>query len=123
MKEKLVVLKFNTHRNKKFIEVDGKTYVMDKVKTQNVGRVKKEETVLTFKKFDIKEYESIINEAAEKIAKKTDVKEIIKQALYELPAEIIEKISNEMKKVKPKIRNRKGCAYLTIGKNKLYIRD
>ncbi len=102
---------------KKFIKVNGKYYSPIK------DRSTKEGNVVSFEEVDIKEYEKTIDDLAEKVSKKTNVKKLIKQGLYELHLGEIKIIKKEMAKDKPLIRNNDGCFFLTIGKARLQLRD
>jgi hypothetical protein len=117
-----VEIKKRPHLNKKHIEVDGKTYLLTGSKTHGRG-VNKETDTLVFEEYDIKKYDSLIDELSSKISKKANVKEIIKQALYELPIKEIKKIGREMEKEKPKMRHEKGCAVIRIGKVPIMMRE
>ena len=118
-----IQLKAKVHRNLKFLEIDGETYVKDVGKVKNAGQKNKAEVMIVFRKYDAKKYEKLVDGLAEKISKKTNVKEIIRQALFSVPLQDIIKIGEEMKKRKPKIRNNKGCFSMSVGKVKIPIRD
>ena len=125
MKSKLeeVLIKGKRHRNLKYIVVNGETYVQDNsMKTKN-SRSTDAETTFTFKKVNLKDYEKTIDDLSEKISKKTKVKEIIRQALLDLPFTEIMAIRKEMSKKKPRVRNNKGCVTLTVGNTTIPIRD
>jgi hypothetical protein len=102
---------------KKFIKINGKYYSPVK------GRKTKEGGAMSFKEIDIKEYEKTIDDLAEKVSKKTNVKKLIKQGLYELTIGEIDIIKKEMAKDKPLVRNSDGCFFLTIGKARLQLRE
>lgn len=119
-----VQLRAKVHRNLKFLEIDGETYVRDSDKLIKKGKTRNErEIALIFRKYDAKKYEKIVDSLAEKISKKTNVKEIIKQALFSVPLQDIIEIGEELKKKKPSIRNNKGCFSMSVGKVKIPIRD
>lgn len=114
---KLLKLIGNPHTNKKFIKMNGKTYILQKTKTK--GKIEE----LTFKEMDIKEYEKILDDVAEKVSKKTNVKDLIKQALYDMPIESVKLIEKEMKKEKPVVRHNQGCFFLSVGGEQIRLRD
>lgn len=116
-------LKQLEHRARKYIELDGHDYVIDKKETKNPRSRNKAEVVLTCRKVKSKEYEETVNEMAEQLSKKVNTKEVVIQALYEIPYTILMKMKKELSKPKPRIRNRKGCAMLSIGGENLYLRD
>ena len=118
----MIEIKGKMHRNMKYIEIDGETYVKNTDTTKGRG-VNNEEIFITFKKFDVKEYEQLLDILAEKLAEKADTKEIVRQALADVPIEKLMKIKKEMDKKKPKIRNEKGCVAMKIGDIKMFIRD
>lgn len=118
-----IKIKGKRHKNLKYIEVDGETYVQDLDMEKNSRSINKSETTILFKKVNIKEYEQTIESLAEKISKKTNVKEILKQALYDIPWKDIMKIKQELAKETPFIRNNRGCVSITVGKTKIPIRD
>lgn len=107
----------NPHSNKKFITMDGKTYILQKSKPK--GKIEE----LIFTEMDVEEYENILDEVAEKVSKKTNVKELIKQALYDMPIESVKLIEKEMKKKTPRVRHNQGCFFLSIGKEQIRLRD
>ena len=105
-------------KGRKIIEIDGEKFVYDKATEKDL------DDILHFKKLEeSKDYEKTVEEVAQKISKRTDVKKLIKQALHELPYEDYLKIKEEMEKEKPKIRNNEGCFSLSIGKQRLHLRD
>ncbi len=103
--------------NKRFIKINGKYY------SPVTNKIVKDKQILSFKEIDLKEYEKTIDELAEKISKKTNVKKLLKQGLYELNIKDLEIIKKEMKKETPLVRNNDGCFFLTIGKARLQLRD
>lgn len=102
---------------KKFMKINGKYYY------PIASRSTRKQDILSFKEVDLKDYEKTIDYLAEKISKKTNVKKLLKQGLYELNLEDIEIIKKEMNKEKPLVRNNDGCFFLTIGKTRLQLRD
>ncbi len=122
-KPKKVELKTTIHRNLKFLNIDGETYFMDVGKIKNARSKNKAQSTIVFRKYDVKKYEQLIDDLANKISKKTDVKEIITQGLFSIPLRGILLIEKEMKKEKPKIRNNKGCFSVSVGGVEIPIRD
>jgi len=120
---KEIKIKAKIHKNLKYIEIDGKTYVKDSAKLKNKRSKQKETAEITFKQFNIKEYEKLVDNAAEKISKKANVKEIIRQALFDLPVHELLEVKEELEKAKPKIRNNVGCVSMNVGKVNIPIRE
>ncbi len=110
-----VFIKGNIHKNLKYIEVDGKTFLAD-------GN-KETDKIITFREFDIGNYKKLVEQAAEKISKKTNIKEIIKQALMDLPVSELLEVKKELEKPKPRIRNNSGCVSISVGKTNIPIRN
>lgn len=109
-------------QGKNIIEIDGKKYVSVSADTDRKGNA-----TLVFREFDETKFEKDLEEIAKKISIKVDAKEIVKQALRAIPLNDFEKIQKELRKSKPKIKSKKGCYYLKIGKGKgsipLMLRD
>ncbi len=112
----------NIHgKHKKFIEINGKKYAEVKTDIDRKGKAE-----VTFREFDDKKFEEDLEKMAKLLAPKVDAKEIVKQALRDIPLEDFEKVQQEFNKEKPQVQSRGGCVYLKIGKgNKspvLYLR-
>ncbi len=117
-----VQIKGYDHINKKYIIIDGEEYVFDK--SQSKGKTKRGQfALLTFRKCKIKDYDSAIESLARKLSDKVDTIELLKQSLRDIPFESVMEMAKEMNKPKPKVRKNLGCMYLTIGKEKLFLRD
>lgn len=105
-------------KGKHIIVVDGEKYILEK------STEKRSEEILHFTKLtDEEEYERTLDKLAEKISKKTNVKKMIKQALYQLPMDDFKKVRQEMEKEKPKVRNNEGCFFLSVGKVQVPLRE
>lgn len=118
-----IQLKIKPHRSRKLLNIDGIDYALDKQCERNAKSKNKAEVTIKLVKCDVKDYDKTINELAEKISKKTNVKEIISQALYDIPYGDVLEIKKELGKDKPHIRNNKGCFSMTVGKINIPIRD
>lgn len=114
---KKIQLEITKHTGKKYWKIDGKYYVPGKT---SAGKKK---GIMVWVEVNPKEYEQIIDELAEKVSKKTNTKKLIKQALYDLDINAIKNIAKEMKKEKPKVRHHEGCFYLSVGKEKIWLRE
>lgn len=113
-KVEMVVTK---HIGKKFIKINGEYYASSK------NRETKKKDVLMFEKVDPIKYEKSIDIIAGKISEKTNVKDIIKQALYEMNVSQIAEIANELDKPKPKIKQGDGCVFVKVGKQVIMLRE
>lgn len=116
-------MRVGTHTNKKFLEFEGKTYIQESTDLFNTNSRNKAETKLSFKQFNLKEYDELIDKVASKLINKTDVKQILIQALRDLPIDDIKKIEKEMEKDNPTIRKEKGCVRLRVAGVSIPIRD
>lgn len=109
-------------QGRNIIEIDGKKYTGVKADVDRKGRA-----TITFREFDEKKFEEDLEEMAKKITPKLNPKEIVKQALRDLPLDDFEKVQVEFEKDKPQVQSRNGCYYLKIGKGKsgvsLLLRD
>lgn len=107
-----VKLKASIHgKKRKVIEVDGKKFAEVESKTNRKGEIE-----IVFKEFDEVKFEDDLEKMAKLISPKVDSKEIVKQALREIPLDEFKKIQEEFDKPKPFIQSRVGCSYLKIGK-------
>lgn len=113
-KVELVVKK---HIGKKFIKINGEYYASSK------SRETKKNDVLTFEKVDPQKYEKSIDIIASKISEKTNIKDIIKQGLYDLNVSQIAEIVIELDKPKPKIKQGDGCVFVKVGKQIIMLRE
>ncbi len=123
MSERTILIKGKRHKNLKYIEIDGETYVQDIDMEKNKRSVNEAETTIVFRKVNVKEYEKTVDSLAEKISTKTNVKEIIKQALYDIAWQDIMKVKKELEKEKPYFRNNRGCVSISVGKTIIPIRN
>lgn len=114
---KKIQLEIMHHTGKKFYKIDGKYYVPGN------RSITKKKGIATFVEVDLKEYEKTIDELAEKVSKRTNVKKLLKQALYDLDVDQINNIGKEMAKEKPKVRQHEGCFYISVGKEKIWLRE
>lgn len=96
--------------------IDGKYYQF----TNKYG--KKGEMV--FKPIDKEKFEKITDSITKKLEPSLEKKDIIKDALGELPLENLEKLHDVLfkKKKKPKVRQRYGCVELVVGREVIPIR-
>ena len=100
-------------QGRNIIEIDGKKYTSVTTDFDRKGK-----STITFREFDEKKFEKDLEEMAKKLVPKFNAKEIVKQALRDLPLEDFEIIQEEFEKEKPHVQSRKGCLYLKIGKGK-----
>ncbi len=105
------------HIGKKFIKINGQYYASSK------PRETKNKDIIMFEKVDPQKYEKSIDIIAGKISEKTNVKDIIKQALYEMDVGQIAEIANELDKPKPKIKQGDGCVFVQVGKQIIMLRE
>lgn len=118
-KKKIVELELERHGGEKYTYINGEPYVLDK------GKVNKKKGVVTCKLVPVKkaEHKKIVERLAKQLSKKVNVEEMMRQALFDSPFSDIVEMDKEMQKKKPKVRNNKGCFFLTVGKAKVHLRD
>lgn len=109
------------HGGAKYIVIDGRAYVFDPRKKKDSKKQKRITIDLT--PIDTKQFEAMVDGLAEKLAKKVNVKELLRQALFDTPFEEIRLAAKEMEKKKPRVRSTKGCLFLQVGKGKVWLRD
>lgn len=98
-----------------FITLKGKKYLIREIVHKN-GTTKFE-----IMPFDEGEYKKVTDEIADRLENSINRKRVIQEALTSLSWEGIIKIRNELRKKKVKIKQRRGCYELDIGKLPLYI--
>jgi len=118
-----IFLEGNTHTGERWIRIGKRTFVF------NIGDREKTDSKtsgafrMSFQEIDREKYEQRITFLAKKIKEHTDVENLIKQALREIPLASIKRMETEFEKKKPIIRTRQHCFYVGIGKEKLWLRD
>jgi polyhydroxyalkanoate synthesis regulator phasin len=110
--------KFFKLGNDVFIQADGEDNKLSDHRNKKYGN-----DVMSFRKVNLNEYESRINNIIEKLKGSVDVEELIRQSLYDTTLKDIETIEKELAKKEPKIKPEKGCVALKIGKNQLVLRQ
>jgi hypothetical protein len=108
------------HGGAKYFVIDGQSYVFDPRKKEQIG---KKRITINLTPVDKKKFEAMVDGLAEKLAKQVDVKELLRQALYDTPFEDIQLAKKEMEKEKPKVVSKKGCLFLKVGKGKIWLRE
>lgn len=78
---------------------------------------------MVFERIDKKKFDAIVEKLTERLAPSVDKKEILKEALGELPMKNLERISNLLEKKKVKPRKKYGCLELGIGQERVCIRS
>lgn len=79
---------------------------------------------IVFKKIDKKEHDKMVKDVVDRLANYLNKKQILRDAICELPMSEIEKVQALLKSkgVKPKIRQRFGCIELHVGESIIQIR-
>lgn len=121
MAKKKVQIKAERHGGSKYFVIDGQPYVadFDRRKTHTLTKM----LTIDLKPVNRKKYEKEVNELVESLASKIDVKEWLRQCLYDTPLTDLILAKKELKKKKPKVRSTKGCLFLKVGEAKIGIRD
>lgn len=114
-------VKVERHGGSKYFVIDGQPYVVDfdRRKKHKKGKI----LTIELTPVNAKKYEAEINELVEQLASKVNVKELLRQCLYDTPLTDVLLAKKELKKKKPKVRSTKGCLFLKVGEGKIWLRD
>lgn len=101
----------------KFFTVEGKKYLLKKVKHTKNG-----DTELRLIPYDSDKYKKLLKDIISKINRVIDSEALLEEVLSRIEIDELEKIHNSLKKgTKPKAR--RGCYEINIGKNKIGLVD
>lgn len=115
-----IVGELERHGGTKYIVIDGQPYVLDRA-----GKIDKRKKSISINFIPVKkkEYEKRINKLVDALASKINVKELLRQSLYDTSLTDVMLAEKELKKKKPKVRSTKGCLFLQVGKGKVWLRE
>lgn len=112
------------HGGTKYVVIDNQPYALNQKKPTKRQLAKTKTITVNLTPVNRKEYEKRVNELVEALASKVDVKEWLRQALFDAPLDTIIQVKKELKKKKkPRISTKKGCLDLIIGKSEINLRD
>jgi len=110
------------HPDEKTLEIDGKTYVVTKVKNKKIGDIVHTDYV-QFGEIDAKEYKKKLEFIYDKLEKSIDKRRILEEVFKDFSYADTIKIYNSLKK-KAKVKTQDGCLGIVVdgGKwNRHYI--
>jgi len=113
-------IEFARNGGSKYIVIDKQAYVFD---PQNKKVKNNKKITIDLTPVEPKKFELMVEGIVKKLASKVDVKELLRQALFETPLSELLLVKKELKKKKPKIKSEKHCLRMNIGKAHIWLRE